>query len=101
MIRLDRINKYFGSHHVLKDVSLSVRAGEVVCVIGPSGSGKSTMLRCINHMEDIEGGTIYIDDRPVYRYEKDGRIVVDSEKRIEALRPRSAWSSSLSTCSPT
>jgi ABC-type polar amino acid transport system ATPase subunit len=86
MIRLDRINKYFGNHHVLKDISLTVAAGEVVCVIGPSGSGKSTMLRCINHMEEIADGTISIDGQPVYRYEKNGRTVVDSEKRIEAIR---------------
>jgi ectoine/hydroxyectoine ABC transporter ATP-binding protein len=88
MIRLDRINKSFGSHHVLKDVSLTVDKAEVVCVIGPSGSGKSTMLRCINNMEDISSGTISIDGQPVYRYEKDGKLVVDSEKQIEAIRAR-------------
>jgi len=88
MIRLDRINKYFGNHHVLKDISLSVAAGEVVSVIGPSGSGKSTMLRCINHMEAIADGTISIDSQPVYRYEQNGRIVIDSEKRIEAIRAK-------------
>jgi ABC-type polar amino acid transport system ATPase subunit len=86
MIRLDCINKSFGQLHVLKDVSLNVNAGEVVCVVGPSGSGKSTMLRCINNMEEIDSGTIYIEDRPVYRYQQDGKTVIDSEKKIEALR---------------
>jgi len=88
MIRLDHINKYYGSHHVLKDVSLTVEAGEVVCVIGPSGSGKSTMLRCINHMEEIADGTVFIDGQPVYRYEKAGRVITDSEKSIEAVRAK-------------
>lgn len=88
MIRLDNINKHFGNHHVLKDISLNIAKGEVVCVIGPSGSGKSTMLRCINHMEEIDSGTIHIDERPVYRYERDGKIVVDSEKAIEAIRSK-------------
>ncbi|WP_018182845.1 ectoine/hydroxyectoine ABC transporter ATP-binding protein EhuA [Kaistia granuli] len=88
MIRLESINKSFGSHHVLKDVSLTVDRAEVVCVIGPSGSGKSTMLRCINNMEDISSGTISIEGQPVYRYEKDGKLIVDSEKQIEAIRAK-------------
>jgi len=88
MIRLDRINKSFGNHHVLKDISLTIGRGEVVCVIGPSGSGKSTMLRCINNMESIDSGTIHIDERPVYRYEQHGKIVVDSEKVVEAIRAK-------------
>jgi len=88
MIRLERINKHFGAHHVLKDVSLTVDKAEVVCVIGPSGSGKSTMLRCINNMEEIGSGTITIDGQPVYRYEKDGKLVIDSEKQVEAIRAK-------------
>ncbi|MDE1180439.1 ectoine/hydroxyectoine ABC transporter ATP-binding protein EhuA [Paraburkholderia sp.] len=88
MIRLDHINKYFGHHHVLKDLSLTVDEGEVVCVIGPSGSGKSTMLRCINKMEDIADGTISIEGRPVYRHQRNGKTVVDSEKQIEAIRAK-------------
>ncbi|BCP52099.1 glutamine ABC transporter ATP-binding protein [Kaistia sp. 32K] len=88
MIRLESINKSYGSHHVLKDVSLSVDRAEVVCVIGPSGSGKSTMLRCINNMEEISSGTISIDGQPVYRYEKDGKLIIDSEKQIEAIRAK-------------
>jgi ABC-type polar amino acid transport system ATPase subunit len=86
MIRLERVNKSFGPLRVLRDVTLEVQAGEVVCVIGPSGAGKSTMLRCINHLEPIDSGTIYIEGEPVYRYVRDGRLVVDSSRRIERVR---------------
>jgi len=77
ILRLDRIDKSFGRLQVLRDVTLEVRKGEVVCIIGPSGAGKSTLLRCINHLEAVDSGTIYFEGEPVYRYVKAGRIVVD------------------------
>jgi polar amino acid transport system ATP-binding protein len=55
------VRKRFGHHEVLKGVSLEVRRGEVVCIIGPSGSGKTTFLRCLNHLERIDGGRIEVD----------------------------------------
>ena len=61
LVVLSGVNKHFGDLHVLKDITLSVRAGEVVVVIGPSGSGKSTLCRCINRLESVEGGTITLD----------------------------------------
>ena len=61
MVRADRVHKVFGRNHVLRGVSMEVKAGEVACLLGPSGSGKSTFLRCINHLETIEGGRIYVD----------------------------------------
>jgi ABC-type polar amino acid transport system ATPase subunit len=61
VVRVQKINKYFGSLHVLKDVSLDVAKGEVVVIIGPSGSGKSTLLRCLNYLEPVQTGEIWID----------------------------------------
>jgi len=86
MIRLEKICKSFGHLVVLRDVTLEVDKGEVVCVIGPSGAGKSTMLRCINHLETLNSGTIYIEGQPVYRYFRDGKLVIDREKRVDEIR---------------
>jgi ABC-type polar amino acid transport system ATPase subunit len=76
ILRLDRIDKSFGRLQVLRDVTLEVRKGEVVCIIGPSGAGKSTLLRCINHLETVDSGTIHFEGEPVYRYVKAGRIAL-------------------------
>ncbi len=61
MVKVKNVNKYFGHLHVLKDLSLDVSKGEVVVVIGPSGSGKSTLLRCLNYLEPVQSGEIWID----------------------------------------
>jgi ABC-type polar amino acid transport system ATPase subunit len=61
VVKVRNINKYFGHLHVLKDVSLDVGKGEVVVIIGPSGSGKSTLLRCLNYLEPVQSGEIWID----------------------------------------
>jgi glutamate transport system ATP-binding protein len=62
---MEHVEKWFGSLHVLDDVSLEVAAGEVVVVIGPSGSGKSTLCRCINRLEPIDGGRILVGGVPL------------------------------------
>jgi ABC-type polar amino acid transport system ATPase subunit len=86
LVKLDGVNKSFGRLQVLRDVTMEVRKGEVVCIIGPSGAGKSTLLRCVNHLEPIDSGTIYFEGRPAYRYLRDGRVVADPEARVEEIR---------------
>ncbi len=61
MIEIKDLNKYFGDVHVLKDINLSVAAGEKLVVIGPSGSGESTLIRCIDYLEEPSSGTVTID----------------------------------------
>ncbi|WP_283957936.1 amino acid ABC transporter ATP-binding protein [Planococcus maritimus] len=61
MIRVENLKKSFGDLEVIKDMSTVVEEKEVICVIGPSGSGKSTFLRCLNRLEDISGGHVYIE----------------------------------------
>jgi polar amino acid transport system ATP-binding protein len=80
------VRKRFGRLEVLKGISLSVRTGEVVCVIGPSGSGKSTFLRCINHLEKIDGGRIEVNGHLIGYREANGKIVEDSEANIARQR---------------
>lgn len=64
-VRVNNLQKKFGSLEVLKDINLEVHEGEVVCLIGPSGSGKSTFLRCINKLENPSGGSIIVDDNEI------------------------------------
>ncbi|KAE8763821.1 amino acid ABC transporter ATP-binding protein [Georgenia thermotolerans] len=71
LVRLTGVNKHFGDLHVLRDINLTVRRGEVVVVIGPSGSGKSTLCRTINRLEPIDAGTITIDGRELPAEGKD------------------------------
>ncbi len=71
LVVLEKVNKHFGALHVLKDIDLTVRQGEVVVVIGPSGSGKSTLCRTINRLETFESGTITLDGKPLPAEGKD------------------------------
>ncbi len=75
IIEFRRVNKHYGTHHVLKDVDLQVREGEVIVVIGPSGSGKSTLIRCINRLEPIDGGSLLVDGVPIETKETDIRAI--------------------------
>ena len=65
MVKAEAVNKRFGRVEVLKGISLEVQPREVVCILGPSGSGKSTFLRCINHLEKIDAGRLWVDGRLV------------------------------------
>lgn len=76
LIEIRRLNKHFGTNHVLRDVDLTVHRGEVVVVIGPSGSGKSTLCRCINRLERFQSGSITID----------GKSLPEEGKELAALR---------------
>lgn len=76
MIKIEDLNKSFGSKHVLKDISLEINDGDVVSLIGPSGSGKSTLLRCMNYLEEPESGSIYIN----------GKDISKSGKKIDKVR---------------
>ncbi len=80
------VEKWFGRLHVLKGVSLTVRRREVVCVIGPSGSGKTTFIRCINHLEKIQGGRIFVNGHLIGYRDVNGRLVEDRERNIARQR---------------
>ncbi|KPA88155.1 amino acid ABC transporter ATP-binding protein [Pseudomonas sp. RHF3.3-3] len=81
------IHKSFGNLPILKGVSLQVRRGEVVVLIGASGSGKTTFIRCINLLEDIQGGRIRVNGHAMgYRERPDGSRVRDSERNIARQR---------------
>ncbi|MFC6084639.1 amino acid ABC transporter ATP-binding protein [Sphaerisporangium aureirubrum] len=65
LVRVENVNKHFGSLHVLRNINLTVSRGEVVVVIGPSGGGKSTLCRAVNRLETIDSGTIIFDGAPL------------------------------------
>ncbi|URM92618.1 amino acid ABC transporter ATP-binding protein [Streptomyces sp. MRC013] len=72
MVKAEGVHKSYGTAHILKGIDLEVAPGEVFCLIGPSGSGKSTFLRCINHLEKINAGRLYVDGELVgYRQKGD------------------------------
>ncbi|WIX32974.1 amino acid ABC transporter ATP-binding protein [Salinicola sp. JS01] len=76
MIQIEHLNKWYGSFHVLRDIDLTVARGERIVICGPSGSGKSTMIRCINHLEEHQQGSIVVNGIPMNH----------DIKRIEQIR---------------
>ncbi|HEY3009000.1 MAG TPA: amino acid ABC transporter ATP-binding protein [Micromonosporaceae bacterium] len=86
MVRADNVHKSFGSLEVLKGIDLEVRPGEVCCVIGPSGSGKSTFLRCINHLEKVTAGRIWVDGDLIGYRERGDKLHEMREREVAAQR---------------
>jgi polar amino acid transport system ATP-binding protein len=88
MVRAQGVHKRYGRDEVLKGISIDVAGGEVLCLIGPSGSGKSTFLRCINHLEKIDAGRIWVDGELV-GYRERGKYLYEIPE-AEVCRQRSA-----------
>jgi polar amino acid transport system ATP-binding protein len=74
MVRAESVHKSFGRNEVLRGIDVEVAPREVMCIIGPSGSGKSTFLRCINHLEKIDAGRLWVDGELVGYRERGGRL---------------------------
>jgi polar amino acid transport system ATP-binding protein len=86
MVKAESVRKSFGRLEVLKGISLEVAPSEVTCLLGPSGSGKSTFLRCINHLEKIDGGRLSVDGRLV-GYRQEGNTLYE-QRESEVARDR-------------
>jgi polar amino acid transport system ATP-binding protein len=80
MVDARSVKKKYGSNEVLAGVTLSVEQGEVLCIIGPSGSGKSTFLRCLNHLESINGGRIYVNGE-LMGYRQVGNVLYEMKPK--------------------
>lgn len=87
MVHAEGVRKRFGKLEVLKGIDLTVDAGQVCCLLGPSGSGKSTFLRCINHLETVDGGKLSVDGQLV-GYRRHGNRLHELREREIATRRR-------------
>ena len=86
MVKAEAVHKSFGHVEVLKGIDLEVAPREVMCIIGPSGSGKSTFLRCINHLEQINAGRLWVDGHLVGYREKGGKLYELRDREVAAQR---------------
>jgi polar amino acid transport system ATP-binding protein len=86
MVKAEGVHKSFGRTEVLKGIDLEVRPGEVMCVIGPSGSGKSTLLRCVNHLEKINAGRLWVDGELVGYRQKGDKLYELRDKEVARKR---------------
>tara|TARA_R110001632_G_scaffold90403_1_gene194237 strand:- start:37024 stop:37794 length:771 start_codon:yes stop_codon:yes gene_type:complete len=74
-IKIENLNKWYGDHHVLKDVSLDIFEGEIMVICGPSGSGKSTLIRTLNHLEEYQEGVVSVFDQPLSRDSQSHKVI--------------------------
>ena len=89
MVSVRGVHKFFGNLHVLRGIDLDIASGEVCVILGPSGSGKSTLLRCLNMLEDISAGRVYVDGYLLgYFEDKNGVLHERPDKQIAAQRSR-------------
>jgi polar amino acid transport system ATP-binding protein len=86
MVKAHGVRKHYGGLQVLKGIDLEVAPKEVVCLIGPSGSGKSTFLRCVNHLEKIDGGRLWVDGHLVGYRQENGKVYELRENEIADKR---------------
>ncbi len=86
MVKSEGVHKRFGTLEVLKGIDLEVQRGEVMCMLGPSGSGKSTFLRCVNHLERINGGRLSVDGELVGYRESGGKLYELNEREVARKR---------------
>ncbi|MFI5616330.1 amino acid ABC transporter ATP-binding protein [Streptomyces sp. NPDC051567] len=86
MVKAEGVHKSFGAAHILKGIDLEVAPREVFCLVGPSGSGKSTFLRCINHLEQINAGRLYVDGDLVGYRQKGDKLYELKESEVAAQR---------------
>jgi len=86
VVDASNVNKWFGKLHVLQDVSLQIKRQEVVVILGPSGSGKTTFIRCVNHLEKIQSGRIFVNGHLIGYREVNGKLVEDKEANIATQR---------------
>jgi polar amino acid transport system ATP-binding protein len=88
ILKIEGLSKSFGPVRAVREVNLTVEAGQVVCIIGPSGCGKSTLLRCINFLEEPDAGYVYINGMPMGAREVDGSRRRDSETNVNRMRSK-------------
>ncbi|SDY88530.1 polar amino acid transport system ATP-binding protein [Amycolatopsis xylanica] len=86
LLRAVGVRKSFGHTEVLRGIDLDVHKGQVVCLLGPSGAGKSTFLRCVNHLETIDGGQVWVDGEPIGFQLRGGKLHELREREVARQR---------------
>ncbi|MCX4781010.1 amino acid ABC transporter ATP-binding protein [Streptomyces sp. NBC_01264] len=86
MVKAEGVHKSYGAAHILKGIDLEVAPREVFCLVGPSGSGKSTFLRCINHLEQVNAGRLYVDGKLVGYRQKGDKLYELKDSEVAAQR---------------